>query len=828
MASPQKPAPKQASRWGFLQQAVASVESRLDTILADEEDLPKKAAVAQIPKDNVATKRASEDLSRSNSGTQANDRLQQRLARAMAKKNAGAAGSPGPGSETTSAVSSPKVQATDSGVATSLDDVRPGDQEIEQSMASPAFPGQAIGEKQQVPDTRLADSVEQATQLSPFSTESSRVASGSSEEQETFVSTTASSNPTESGTTVAENQAKENGIQEEVNGYIERIDALQAKLQYLTREAADSAKQAAVAAQAGTAEKKMLEKDERIALLLEEGQKLSKTEMVHLTTIRKMKSQAAAMSKEHTDTKARAEMAQRLISTVEERARRAEAALKRAEENLATSVSNSRDLEAVTKERNALTTTLAEMKGQLSRANARADAAETKAQANLADRDRKRNEELQSDLTTARVERELSEEKLKKEIVDLTTSLAREKDYTKVMETEMLGEQAALESKLESFRARVEEASSNNQGDVQAKLLRQTETLQSQYAAASQNWQGIENTLLSRITNLEKERDDAAAREGEVRKKIRELSLKAKNAEKQAETSNFKALELERQHMELESELHQMSRRATDLEEALAKSQNDLDETRMSFEKETSRRIDEEKAKWAATLTARNESPVTSVRKGFGFDVGHLMSPVYPPHSRRPSAMHGSESNTPPRQPSTTMLQGLTNGKAPVNSTIAETPSIITSMDHDEYFNNVPPTPASTRGGSASRGVNDIISTSTVGAGPSVQLVERMSATVRRLESEKAASRDELSRLQTQRDEARSEIVKLMKEIEQTRDQGQRLKTLEEEHETLDKRHEATLEMLGEKSELVEELKADVADVKEMYRELVDTMGKLK
>ena len=54
------------------------------------------------------------------------------------------------------------------------------------------------------------------------------------------------------------------------------------------------------------------------------------------------------------------------------------------------------------------------------------------------------------------------------------------------------------------------------------------------------------------------------------------------------------------------------------------------------------------------------------------------------------------------------------------------------------------------------------------------------------------------------------------------------LKALEEEHKTLSERHQATLEMLGEKSELVEELKADVADVKEMYRELVDTMGKTK
>lgn len=44
MTSPRKPA-KQASGWGgFLQQAVLSVESKLDTILADEDQPPAKTA----------------------------------------------------------------------------------------------------------------------------------------------------------------------------------------------------------------------------------------------------------------------------------------------------------------------------------------------------------------------------------------------------------------------------------------------------------------------------------------------------------------------------------------------------------------------------------------------------------------------------------------------------------------------------------------------------------------------------------------------------------------------------------------------------------------
>ena len=831
MASPQKSAGKQTSRWGFLQQAVASVESRLDTILADEEDVPKKAMPSQVPKENVASKRPAGDLSRSNSGTQANDRLQQRLARAMAKKNAGTINTPGSGSETTSAVPSPRIQATDGEGRISLDIDRSAVHQTGQLLEETSATNMASVEKEELPYVTPENLPEQlaapaATQSSRTSLDTTRIISGSSDDQENDNLRIIHSQPETSVSAGPEVNIEDKKIQEEINGYIERIDALQAKLNYLSREAAESAKQAAAAAQSGSAEKKMLEKDEKIALLMEEGQKLSKAEMKYITTIKKMKSQALAASKEQDEMRIKAEKAQKIAATMEERARRAEAASKRAEENFAASLTTAQDLDAILKERNALSATLAEMKGELSRANARAEEAEARAQAALAERERKRNDKLQDDLMSAKMERELSEEKLKREISDLQASLQREKEHSRVMETEMLGEQAVLESKLESFRARMEEVSTNSQGDVQAKLLRQIETLQSQYAAASQNWQGIESTLLSRISNLERERDDAAAREAEVRKKVRDATLKAKNAERHAEQNSFRASELERQHTEIEHELQQLLRKVKDQEELRSKAQNELDEYRASFEKELAKRIDEEKSKWAASLPVRYESPVASIRKGSAFDTGHLISPLYPPHSRRPSTMHGADSSTPPRQHSTTMLPSLANGKGPANGTILETPSIITSMDHDEYFNNVPPTPASTRGGSASRGVNDIISTSTAGAGPSVQLVERMSANVRRLESEKAAFRDELARLQTQRDEARSEIVKLMKEVEHKRRVEERIKSLEAEHETLSKRHEATLEMLGEKSELVEELKADVADVKQMYRELVDTMGR--
>jgi len=118
--------------------------------------------------------------------------------------------------------------------------------------------------------------------------------------------------------------------------------------------------------------------------------------------------------------------------------------------------------------------------------------------------------------------------------------------------------------------------------------------------------------------------------------------------------------------------------------------------------------------------------------------------------------------------------------------------------------------------------MQDMMSVSTVAAGPSVQLVERMSAAIRRLESEKVAAKEELVRMSRQRDEARAEIVALMREAESGKGAMKKVEVLEREVAEVKERYETTLELLGEKSEMVEELRADVQDVKAMYRDLVE------
>jgi DNA repair exonuclease SbcCD ATPase subunit len=136
--------------------------------------------------------------------------------------------------------------------------------------------------------------------------------------------------------------------------------------------------------------------------------------------------------------------------------------------------------------------------------------------------------------------------------------------------------------------------------------------------------------------------------------------------------------------------------------------------------------------------------------------------------------------------------------------------------DQEDFFeNNMSPA-------SPHQTINDLVSVSTAGAGPSVQLVERMSSAVRRLESEKVATKEDLARLAAQRDEARAQIVSLMREVEAKRAADARIAELEAEIKEINERYETTLEMLGEKSELVDELKSDIDDIKAMYRELVE------
>lgn len=310
--------------------------------------------------------------------------------------------------------------------------------------------------------------------------------------------------------------------QDETREYVERIDSLQAKIQYLSQSVVESAKQAAASAPAGSLERKLAEKDEKIALLLDEGQKLSATEQKLRLFIKKLRLQITHDEKqlhELRDAKEKAasdaESLRSRLNGVEgdernqEEARRAAAALHKEVANLKRE--NTKKDEACRR---------LEQDARLKVEQADAAGAERLAKALAAEREKQK--ELEDKAAALQSDYESCADKARRDAIEWSEKLERAAERGRIVEQELQLELRSMESKLEAMRSAAEEASSGSGGEAQVNMLRQIETLQSQYASARENWQGIESSLLAKVASLEREKDEAQRRESEMRKRGRD------------------------------------------------------------------------------------------------------------------------------------------------------------------------------------------------------------------------------------------------------------------------------------------------------------------
>ncbi len=150
-----------------------------------------------------------------------------------------------------------------------------------------------------------------------------------------------------------------------------------------------------------------------------------------------------------------------------------------------------------------------DLRRRLDEAEKRADEAVKKAQTDKMEEQKRKIADLEEELSNSRIEKRLVEDRVKKEMSDVKGEYSRHLDKARLIEMELKSEvQVFITSilavcsnksslKKPSSRScvlRVKEASASTGTDAQAKLLRQIETLQSQYALASENWQGIESS----------------------------------------------------------------------------------------------------------------------------------------------------------------------------------------------------------------------------------------------------------------------------------------------------------------------------------------------
>lgn len=309
--------------------------------------------------------------------------------------------------------------------------------------------------------------------------------------------------------------------QEETHNYVEQIDALQSKLQYLAREATDSARKAAKEAPGGL-EKKVAEKDQQIAGLMEEGKNLASTEQKLRAIIKSLRSKIGENEKEISNVKTSKGKVEQELEAMRRKSRRADD-LEKYQEELHKRIGQSqKEIDALKSEGSNKDRTIADLKAQLQKSAEDKEALSKKVNEEALAKERKKVRDLEEQVSDSKVEKDLMIDRSKARENELQEKAERAAERARAVEVELKAEIQVMESKMESMRVMAEEVSSGAMGDSQAKLLRQVETLQTQYAIATENWQGIESTLLARISNLEKERDEAQHRESEMRKKARE------------------------------------------------------------------------------------------------------------------------------------------------------------------------------------------------------------------------------------------------------------------------------------------------------------------
>ncbi|OAD68337.1 hypothetical protein PHYBLDRAFT_160146 [Phycomyces blakesleeanus NRRL 1555(-)] len=108
--------------------------------------------------------------------------------------------------------------------------------------------------------------------------------------------------------------------------------------------------------------------------------------------------------------------------------------------------------------------------------------------------------------------------------------------------------------------------------------------------------------------------------------------------------------------------------------------------------------------------------------------------------------------------------------------------------------------------------------------GTSTIIVERLQANIRQLENQISFYQTQLQSSLQSRDELSEEMLGMTLEMDKLRKECKRMQDTETQLQKLHERYQASLEMLGERTEQVQELKADIADVKEMYRSQIIEM----
>lgn len=379
--------------------------------------------------------------------------------------------------------------------------------------------------------------------------------------------------------------------------------------------------------------------------------------------------------------------------------------------------------------------------------------------------------------------REERESILLNSVQDLRLQIEQQQQKSSAREADLLKEIAEIRHKFELSEKRNEELVASIP-DATKPLLRQIESLQAQLRTRGENWESLESMLREEIRNTE-----TRARSLENQKKDTELSLiqlrselsslKNELTRSQSKSNNLSDLnaKLELRITELVTQKSELESQIQNLNSSLASSQKASEGIQEKLKKELQN---------ALNLASTAQADLNSERS----------------LRLRIESQFLNLSNSTPRDSTT-----------PVDSPSMGTFSHRRSNSNDDFlrnsFNNYPSEKAEVLGG-----------------------VSSLRSIIRQREGEIVALKGQVMDLEKIRNSLSDQLVEMKTASRRFSIESKKIPELESKILELTVRHEAALEVIGQKEEEVSELRADLQDVKDMFRlqvsELVDQIESLR
>lgn len=559
------------------------------------------------------------------------------------------------------------------------------------------------------------------------------------------------------------NDAEIESLREE---YHQRVATLERKVYALTRERDTLRREQSKKSDAAALLK---EKDEIITQVMAEGEQLSKKQAAQESQIRKLRAQIRELEEEKKGLLTKLEVEENKVESIKKDKAATEKLLQ----------------ESIEKHQSEL----AIQKEYYTNALSAAKEAEALAEARA-------NNEARTELESHLREIQEREAMLVQALEELRQTLSRKEQQAVFREDMLQRDIEDLQKRYQATERRCEELISQVPESTRP-LLRQIEAMQETTARKAEAWAAVERSLNSRLQEEEAKAAAAEERERSINERLSQTLSRINVLEAQIsclraeQTQLTRSLEKERQRAaenrqdflalkeeadtnegrvkQLEEEIRELRRKhKQELQEAMTKQEL----LQQELEKEKAARLDQERT---LRLQSSGPSDQSTLKPQKSIENGNM--------TRRLSS-------------------------ASSLSSMEESYFLQASLDSSDNL-------------SERRNVGE--------GGLSPFYVKSMTpnafeAALRQKEGELASYMSRLASMESIRDSLAEELVKMTAQCEKLRVEAALLPGLRAELEALRRRHSAALELMGERDEELEELRADIVDLKEMYREQVNML----